>query len=56
MTSTTASDGRTPMPGGAVRRALVRATVETFPSCVCGQALDTGHARYCPRCGVLGKC
>jgi hypothetical protein len=52
MTATTTSDGRTPMPGGGGHAVLVGARVERLPSCGCGQALEPGRARSCPRCGV----
>jgi len=50
MTTTTASQARAPLPGTG---GIVRATVAMLPSCGCGQALDAGCSRYCPRCGVV---
>ena len=55
MTSTTAIDNPAPTPGDGGRGVLLRAMVETLPSCGCGQVLDIDHARYCPRCGVVVK-
>ncbi len=43
---------RSPAPDRTRFGAVVRATVDPLPSCGCGQALDRGRPRYCPRCGV----
>lgn len=43
---------RRPHRGCSSPRAVVLATVDAFPTCGCGQALDTCRARHCPRCGV----
>ncbi len=39
------------MAATTASRRTVRATVDPFPTCGCGQALDICHTRHCPRCG-----
>jgi hypothetical protein len=51
MAITTATRSRTSLPDRTLG-AVVRATVDQAASCPCGQALEAGHPRYCPRCGV----
>ena len=47
-----ANRSRTRPPDRTNLGEIVRATVDKHSACGCGQALDTCHARCCPRCGV----
>jgi len=47
-----ANRSRTRLSDRTTLGAIVRATVDQYSACGCGQALDTWHARCCPRCGV----
>lgn len=51
----TATRTRTSLPDRTKLGAVVRATVDHPSTCACGQALDAGLARSCPRCGIRVK-
>ena len=52
MAAKTANRSRFPLPDHTDLAVCVRAAVAALPTCACGQALDTCHARCCPRCGI----